>query len=96
MATLKLNFSDPVPYTERNKLIHGLQALGLHYDHVYQNGQYALNRFYGRLPTINGESDVDILFDDTLKSELKQYKISDIEIFILSERKSDYENKLRI
>lgn len=94
MATLKINFSDPLPYTERNKVIHGLKSLGFSYDRVYQNGQYSLHRFFGRLPTMNGSSNVDILFDDNTKSEFLKYQIDSVEIYLLSERKQDYENKL--
>lgn len=94
MATLKINFSDPLPYPERNKVIHGLKSLGFSYEHVYQNGQYSLHRFFGRLPTINGSSDIDILFDDKTKSDFSQYHIDNVEIYLLSERKQDYENKL--
>ena len=58
--TLKLNFNTPCPHNQRDRVIKAFRDLGLSYERVYQSGVYSLHRFYGRLPTITGSSDVDI------------------------------------
>lgn len=58
--TLKLNFNTPCPHNQCDRVIKAFRDLGLSYERVYQSGVYSLHRFYGRLPTVTGSSDVDI------------------------------------
>ena len=93
---LKLNFNTPVPYLQRNKLIHALQNLGFAFEYVYQNGTYGLIKFSGRLPTTGGKSCVDIIFsDEKTKEDFKQVTVDYVEMYFLTERKRDYENRIR-
>lgn len=85
--TLKLNFNTPCPHNQRNQIIKAFRDLGLSYERVYQAGEYSLHRFYGRLPTINGSSDIDIktisVNDDFLDTF---HDVDYIEIYLPIER----------
>lgn len=90
---LKINFNTPVPYPQRNNLIHSLQNLGFAFEHIYQSGTYALCKFSGYLPVSGGKSSVDIFFsDDNVKEQFLQSSIDYVELYFLTERKRDYEN----
>lgn len=58
--TLKLNFNTPVPHNQRDHIIKIFRDLGLSYERIYQDGPFSYHRFYGRLPTVTGSSDLDI------------------------------------
>ena len=84
---LKLNFNTPIPKAQRDNLIRSLKALGFSYERVYQGGVYSLHKFYGRLPTISGSSDVDIIFTDkNALDNFKQTKIDSVEMYFIVER----------
>ena len=92
---LKINFNTPVPYPQRNNLIHSLQKLGLSFEHIYQNGTYALCKFSGCLPCSGGSSGIDIIFTDSQSKEhFSQCTVDYVELYFLTERKRDYENSL--
>lgn len=92
---VKINFNTPIPYPQRDKLIHSLKAIGLSYERVYQSGTYALHRFYGRLPTCSDSKGIDFLFDSPdLQGTFYNSKDDYFEIYFLTERKKDYENQL--
>lgn len=85
--TLKLNFNDPCPHNQRDKVIKAFRDLGFSYERIYQSGVYSLHRFYGRLPTISGRSDIDIktisINDDLLETF---HDVDYIEIYLSIER----------
>lgn len=93
VMTLKLDFNEPVPNEDREKVINAFRALGLSHERVIQPGKYAVFRFYGRLPTISKKSDVDMItinYDG--ETNLKLFKNVDyVEIFVKVERKNIYE-----
>lgn len=84
---LKITFSSPIPYEERDKIIRGLKNLGLSYERIYQPSEYSLHRFYGRLPTFK-ENNVHLNFiDEKTKEDLEFFGTSQqIEIFLYIER----------
>lgn len=85
--TLKLNFNTPCPKKDRCKLIKSFKDLGFSYNRVFQNGTYSLHRFYGRLPTLSGSSDVDLLSISASEDFYKSFSDVDyVEIYILIER----------
>lgn len=88
VMTLKLDFNEPISHSQRNDVINCFRGLGLSYERISQPGQYALFRFYGRLPTVCGSSDVDIIsvaIDSSV--DVNQFKNVDyIEIFVHVER----------
>lgn len=86
---LKLNFNTPIPKSQRDNLIRSLKSLGFSYERVYQGGVYSLHKFYGRLPTITGSSDVDIIFTDKKSiDDFKQTKIDSVEMYFIIEREN--------
>lgn len=85
--TLKINFNDPCPHNQRDRIIKAFRELGLSYERVYQSGEYSLHRFYGRLPTVCGSSDIDvksISIDDNLLETF--HNVDFIEIYLNIER----------
>lgn len=88
MSSLKINFNSPIPHSQRQQLIKSMRDLGFSYERIYQSGVYSLHRFYGRLPTVSGSSDVDVIFTDKKSREdFEQIKdLNYVEIFVLIER----------
>lgn len=87
--TLKLSFNEPFPYSKRHDIITAFKQLGLSYERIIQNGQFSIHRFYGRLPTVKGSSDIDIKtisIDDDLLNTF--HDVTFVEIFIQIERKN--------
>lgn len=86
--TLKLNFNEPIPKNQRNTVINCFRDMGFSYDRISQPGEYALLRFYGRLPTVCGSSDLDLISVNVDSSvNVDQFKDVDyLEIFIHVER----------
>lgn len=86
--TLKLNFNTPIPHSQRGQTIKAFRDLGLSYERIYQSGEYSLHRFFGRLPTVCGSSDVDIInISVSPDVDLVQFKDVDfIEIYLFIER----------
>lgn len=85
--TLKINFNEPCPHNQRDRIIKAFRELGLSYERVYQSGEYSLHRFYGRLPTVCGSSDIDvksISIDDNLLETF--HNVDYIEIYLNIER----------
>lgn len=85
--TLKLSFNEPYPHNQRDRIIKAFHELGLSYERVYQSGEYSLHRFYGRLPTVCGSSDIDvksISIDDNLLETF--HNVDFIEIYLNIER----------
>lgn len=85
--TLKINFNEPCPHNQRDRIIKSFRDLGLSYERIYQSGEYSLHRFYGRLPTVSGSSDIDIKkisVDDNVLESLKN--VDFIEIYLNIER----------
>lgn len=85
--TLKLSFDSPVPHNQRDRVIKAFRDLGLSYERIYQSGIYSLHRFYGRLPTSQGSSDVKlntISVNDDFVNVF--HNVNYIEIFINIER----------
>lgn len=86
--TLKLSFNEPFPYSKRHDIITAFKQLGLSYERIIQNGQFSIHRFYGRLPTVKGSSDIDIKsisIDDDLLNTF--HDVTFVELFIQIERK---------
>lgn len=85
--TLKLNFNEPCPHNQRDQVIKAFRDLGFSYERIYQAGDYSLHRFYGRLPTRSGRSDIDIktisINDDLLETF---HDVDYIEIYLSIER----------
>ena len=90
---IKLNFTTPLANDQQIPCIHGFKNLGFSVEREFQNGQYILYRFRGRLPTISGKSDIDILITDQAKTDFKTIKdINFIEFYLMFERKNENEN----
>ena len=86
---LKLNFNTPLANSQQIPCIHGFKQLGFSVERIYQNGDFILYRFYGRLPTVSGKSDVDVLFSEDAKSDFKTVTNVDyVELFLMFERKN--------
>lgn len=84
---IKIQFDKPLPHDFRDKLIHDFRDLGFKYDRIFQNGEYALFKFYGKLPTIP-EGTISIIYqDETLQQHFKQIKNDYLEITFFIERK---------
>lgn len=87
---IKLNFQEPLANNQQIPCIHGFKKLGFKVEREFQNGQFILYRFYGRLPTVSGCSDIDVFFDDKGKSDFKTLKNIDyIEFYLMFERKEE-------
>lgn len=86
--TLKLYFNTPCPHEQRDMMIKGFRNLGLSYERIFTDGEYSKHRFFGRLPTICGSSDIDIRginIDSSI--DITSFKDVDyVEIIILCER----------
>lgn len=85
--TLKINFNEPFLHNQRDRIIKAFRELGLSYERVYQSDEYSLHRFYGRLPTVCGSSDIDvksISIDDNLLETF--HNVDFIEIYLNIER----------
>ncbi len=86
--TLKLNFTSPFPHSQRDNIIKCFRGLGLSYERIFQDGPYSYHKFFGRLPTVDSCSDVDVHIInnapiehyDTLKN------VDFIEIYLFIER----------
>lgn len=91
---IKLNFNTPLPNDQQIPCIHGFKQLGFRVEREFQNGNYILYRFYGRLPTVTGKTDIDILFSESAQSDFKTVKDIDwIEFYLMFERKNnDYKS----
>lgn len=84
---IKIQFDQPLPHCYRDKLIYDLRDLGFKYDRIFQNGDYALFRFYGRLPTIGDCTTISLIYEsDDLKQEFTQVKNQQLEITFFIER----------
>lgn len=85
---IKLNFQDPLPNDQQIPCIHGFKKLGFSVVREFQNGEYILYHFRGRLPTSSGKSDIDIFFSDNAKSDFITVKDIDfVEFYLMFERK---------
>lgn len=90
---IKLNFNTPLANDQQIPCIHGFKKLGFSVEREFQNGQYILYRFRGRLPTINGKSDIDILITEKAKSDFLTVKdVNFVEFYLMFERKNENEN----
>lgn len=86
---IKLNFNTPLANNQQIPCIHGFKKLGFSVERIYSNDSYILYRFFGRLPTITGSSDVDVLFTESAKEDFLSLKnINFVEIFLMFERKN--------
>ena len=85
---VKINFNTPLTNDQQIPCIHGFKSLGFSVERIYTNDVYILYRFYGRLPTGTGSSDVDVLFTESAKQEFKTLKnVNFVEIYLMFERK---------
>lgn len=85
---LKINLNQPIPFNQRNDFIKACQKLGFKYEHIFSNGVFSQHKLTGCLPCCR-DPNVDIFFiDDQAREYFSQYKITDVEIYFLSERKS--------
>lgn len=86
---IRINFNTPLPYNQRDRTIHALKDLGLNYERIHQNGTYSLHKFWGRLPSFDGE-DVEIHFiDDYTRETFKTHGVNGtVEIYLKIERKT--------
>lgn len=86
--TLKININEPFPHNDRQQIIKAFRQLGLSYERIYQDGEYSLHKFKGRLPTTSGKSDIDIItYNVSPDVDLKQFKNVDyVEIYLYIER----------
>ena len=92
---VKINFNTPISYLQRDNLIRSMRALGFQYERIFQSGTYVRHRFYGRLPTSVEPRGIEIFFDSKdVADNFLDFKDDYFELYFLTERKCDYENKL--
>lgn len=85
---LKINFNQPFPCSERNDFIKAFQKIGFKYEHIFSDGLYSQHKLTGCLPSCR-DPNVDIyLVDDIAREYFSSYRITDVEIYFLSERKN--------
>lgn len=87
MMKLKINFNQPFSCFDRNEFIKALQKLGFKYEHIFSDGVYSQHKLTGSLPCCR-DPNIDIFFiDDIAREMFSSYRITDVEIYFLSERK---------
>lgn len=84
---IKIQFDQPLPHKYRDILIHSFRDIGFKYDRIFQSGDYALFKFYGRLPTIGNCNTISIIYESPdLEQSFKQIKNDNLEITFFIER----------
>lgn len=84
---IKIQFDNPLPHVYRDILIHSFRDLGFKYDRIFQNGDYALFKFYGKLPTLGNNNTISIIYENPdLKQSFAQIKNDFVEITFFIER----------
>lgn len=84
---VKINFNTPFPHSQRDVFIHGFRSLGFKYERIFQSGEYALFRFFGKLPASDKKTNVDVIVsDDTNIDDFKQLLVTNVELFVMFER----------
>ena len=86
---LKLTFNKPLPYSERQHLIHSLKKLGFKYEHIFSDGQYSKHKFSGSLINGRASPDIDLYLSDEAKEQFKDINLNYVEIYFFTERKND-------
>lgn len=85
---IKLNFNEPIPFSQRNDFIKACQKLGFKYEHIFSDGVYSQHKLSGSLPCCR-DPNIDIFFIDELAREtFSSVRVTDVEIYFMSERKN--------
>lgn len=84
---VKINFNKPFPHSQRDVFIHAFRDLGFKYERIIQNGDFALFRFFGKLPYSEGKINIDVIVSsDTNIDDFKQLLVTNVELFVIFER----------
>ena len=84
---VKINFNTPLPHSQRDVFIKAFRSIGWGYDRIFQNGDFTLLKFHGKLPSGERSTNIDILVsDDTDIDSFKQLFVGYCEIYFYFER----------
>ena len=84
---VKINFNTPFPHCQRDSFLHAFRDLGFKYERIYQNGDYALFRIFGKLPHDDKKTNIDVILSDDINiNDLKQLLVTNVEMFVMFER----------
>ena len=84
---VKINFNIPFPHNQRDVFIHAFRDLGFKYELIIQNGDFALFRFFGKLPCFEDKTNIDVIVSNDLNiDDFKQLLVTKVELFVMFER----------
>lgn len=84
---IKIQFDQPLPHKYRDILIKSFRDIGFKYDRIFQSGEYALFKFYGRLPTLGNLTTISVIYETSdLEQHFSQLKNDFLEISFFIER----------
>lgn len=84
---IKIQFDQPLPHKYRDFLIHSFRDIGFKYDRIFQSGDYAVFKFFGKMPCLGKTQTISIIYENPdLEQTFKQIQNDYLEITFFIER----------